>query len=155
MRAPWSWLDRRGLWVRAMVASATAPEGLTLQKASAASDAWSFGVVCVDIFQDGAGTYSAIRSNSEVMTFINNGEVHPQPVGCTDEDEDECTAAILYTLEGRVNAAERALVDLRMRQRNNVDHNPGPRAKTGNGRPRGRRWPHERRCLDVTTTQAL
>ena len=61
----------------------TAPEGLISQKFTTASDVWSFGIVCVEILQDGATPYPEIKSNPEVMTFVNGAEVHPQPASCT------------------------------------------------------------------------
>ena len=67
----------------------TAPEGLTSQKFSSASDVWSFGVVCIEILQDGITPYPDIRSNPEVMTLVNNGEIHTRPVGCTDQVYDQ------------------------------------------------------------------
>jgi len=69
----------------------TAPEGLTSQKFSAASDVWSFGITCIEVFQDGIQPYVETTSNPAVMTLVVNGEVHPQPVGC----EDQCYAELV------------------------------------------------------------
>ena len=63
----------------------TAPEGLTSQKFSSASDVWSFGIVCIEIFQDGIQPYVETTSNPAVMTLVTNGKTHPQPPACTDE----------------------------------------------------------------------
>jgi len=45
----------------------TAPEGITSQKFSSASDVWSYGITCVEIFLDGARPYPGIASNPEVV----------------------------------------------------------------------------------------
>ena len=45
----------------------TAPEGITSQKFSSASDVWSYGSTCVEIFLDGARPYPGIASNPEVV----------------------------------------------------------------------------------------
>ena len=63
----------------------TSPEGLTSQKFSAASDVWSFGITCVEVFQDGMQPYVETTSNPAVMSLVANGEMHPQPAGCEDE----------------------------------------------------------------------
>ena len=62
----------------------TAPEGLTNMKFSTASDVWSYGITCVEIFQDGVQPYHDVLSNPEVMTLVTSGKVHSQP-GCVDE----------------------------------------------------------------------
>ena len=68
----------------------TAPEGLTSQKFSAASDVWSFGITCIEVFQDGIQPYVDTTSNPAVMNLVANGEMHPQPAGC----EDDCYAEL-------------------------------------------------------------
>ena len=70
----------------------TAPEGLTLQKFSSASDVWSFGIVCVEIFQDGQTPYASIRSNPAVMALVTGGKVHPKLPGCTQIVWDQLVA---------------------------------------------------------------
>ena len=60
----------------------TAPEGLARQKFSSASDVWSFGITCVEIYQDGLAPFPGIRSNPEVAATIMEGNLHPQPAGC-------------------------------------------------------------------------
>ena len=42
----------------------TAPEGLEQAKFSTASDVWSFGITCVEIFQDGLQPYVDVVSTS-------------------------------------------------------------------------------------------
>jgi len=79
----------------------TAPEGLTSQKFSAASDVWSYGIVCVEVMQDGVSPYPAIRGNPEVMAFVNNGEVHPQPEGCTDDVYNQLRLCFSFDPEAR------------------------------------------------------
>ena len=64
----------------------TAPEGITAQKFSSASDVWSFGITCMEIFQDGAAPYPGVKSNPEVIKLVcTQGSVHQQPIGCADE----------------------------------------------------------------------
>ena len=61
----------------------TAPEGLSDQKFSTASDVWSFGITCVEVFQDGAVPYSETRSNPAIMQMVVEGHVHAQPPSCS------------------------------------------------------------------------
>ena len=61
----------------------TAPEGLANQKFSAASDVWSFGIVCIEVYTDGATPYPGITSNPNVMAFVTGADIHPQPPSCT------------------------------------------------------------------------
>ena len=62
----------------------TAPEGMTSQKFSTASDVWSFGITCVEIFQDGGFPYPNITSNPEIIKMVcTQGQVHPRPRGCS------------------------------------------------------------------------
>ena len=63
----------------------TAPEGMTSQKFSSASDVWSYGITCIEVFQDGANPYPGVKSNPEVITMVcAQGLVHPRPGGCSD-----------------------------------------------------------------------
>ena len=84
----------------------TAPEGLTSQKFSAASDVWSFGIVCVEILQDGTTPYPQMKSNPEVMAFVNNAKVHPHPAGCTDQVYSELRRCFSFKPEARPSFAE-------------------------------------------------
>ena len=84
----------------------TAPEGLISQKFSSASDVWSFGVVCIEILQDGIHPYPEIRSNPEVMTFVNNGGTHPRPTGCEDEVYDQLVRCFSFEPDARPLFAE-------------------------------------------------
>ena len=62
----------------------TAPEGISSQKFSSASDVWSYGITCVEIFQNGDKPYPGINSNPEVIKLVcTQGHVHPRP-GCND-----------------------------------------------------------------------
>ena len=61
----------------------TAPEGITSQKFSSASDVWSFGITCIEIFLDGERPYPSVKSNPEVVKLVcTQGQVHPKPSGC-------------------------------------------------------------------------
>ena len=64
----------------------TAPEGITSQKFSSASDVWSYGITCVEIFQDGGRPYPGVGSNPEVVRMVcTQGLVHPRPAECPAE----------------------------------------------------------------------
>ena len=62
----------------------TSPEAMMERKFSSASDVWSFGIVLVEIMQDGRLPYSDLKNN-ELMTAVMAGLQHPQPVGCGNE----------------------------------------------------------------------
>ena len=61
----------------------TSPEAMETLKFSPASDVWSFGVVVVEMLQDGETPYQGM-SNPEVMKLTMSGDRHPQPKSCTD-----------------------------------------------------------------------
>jgi serine/threonine protein kinase len=63
----------------------TAPEGLISQKFSSAADVWSFGITCVEIFQDGGRPYQAEGSNPAIIKLVTAGNMHPQPPACTPQ----------------------------------------------------------------------
>ena len=64
----------------------TAPEGITSQKFSSASDMWSYGITCAEVFLDGGRPYPGVGSNPEVVKMVcTRGLVHPQPSSCSDE----------------------------------------------------------------------
>ena len=60
----------------------TAPEGLTDQRFSSASDVWSFGITCIEIFQDGNKPYNAEGSNIFIMQSVKEGSYHQKPTRC-------------------------------------------------------------------------
>jgi surface protein len=60
----------------------TAPEAMESLKFTQASDMWSFGIVLVEIAQDGDRPYPTMRSNADVMFFTIGGNQHPRPEGC-------------------------------------------------------------------------
>ena len=61
----------------------TSPEAMETLKFSAASDVWSFGIVVVELYQDGETPYRG-KPNPDVMTLTMSGGRHPQPDGCDD-----------------------------------------------------------------------
>jgi serine/threonine protein kinase len=74
-----------------------APEALETLKFSQASDVWSFGIVAVEVAQDGATPYPGFRSNPEVMAKVMLGMIHPKPSGCSD---DMYVHIIVYNCNG-------------------------------------------------------
>lgn len=66
----------------------TAPEAMETLRFTVASDVWSFGVVVVEMVQDGVSPYHR-TSNPDVMKLTMSGGRHPKPTGCPDD---------LYTL---------------------------------------------------------
>lgn len=61
----------------------TAPEAMETLKFSPASDVWSFGIVVIELFQDGERPYQG-KSNPDVMKLTMSGGRHAQPDGCSD-----------------------------------------------------------------------
>jgi hypothetical protein len=53
-------------------------------KFTEASDVWSFGILLVEIFQDGGRPYPDLISNAQVYTMVIAGCRHPQPPNCSD-----------------------------------------------------------------------
>jgi serine/threonine protein kinase len=62
-----------------------------------ASDVWSFGVVLIELAQDGDRPYHNLRSNGDVMALTMSGKRHRKPEGCSNT---------LFTLILRCWAAE-------------------------------------------------
>jgi serine/threonine protein kinase len=87
----------------------TAPEGLSGDKFSSASDVWSFGVTCIEIFQDGMVPYHTTKSNPAVMALVADGQVHPQPVGCSDQAYTMLVRCFAFKPAGRPAFDELAL----------------------------------------------
>jgi serine/threonine protein kinase len=63
----------------------TAPEAMETLVFNQASDMWSFGVVLVELAQDGDRPYHDTKSNSDVMVLTMSGKKHLQPPGCSTE----------------------------------------------------------------------
>ena len=63
----------------------TAPEAMETLRFSVACDVWSFGVVLVELLQDGGTPYHGM-SNPDVMKLTMSGGRHPKPAGgeCND-----------------------------------------------------------------------
>jgi len=68
----------------------TAPEAMETLKFSTASDVWSFAIVMVELFQDGAKPYGHIKKTADVMQQVMGGNKHPKP--------DECPPGIYESL---------------------------------------------------------
>jgi surface protein len=71
----------------------TAPEAMEQLKFTQASDIWSFGIVIVEIIQDGANPYPNIKSNPDVVLHTISGGCHPQPSECSTN----ASMLMLYT----------------------------------------------------------
>jgi serine/threonine protein kinase len=50
-----------------------------------ASDVWSFGIMLVELAQDGDRPYHDTKSSANIMGFVMAGHRHEQPQGCSDE----------------------------------------------------------------------
>jgi serine/threonine protein kinase len=61
----------------------TAPEAMETLRFTVASDIWSFGIVVIELFQNGLAPYSG-RTNPEVMTMVMSGARHSKPSACPD-----------------------------------------------------------------------
>ena len=61
----------------------TSPEAMETLKFSPASDVWSFGIVVVELYQDGETPYRG-KPNPDVMTLTMSGGRHEQPNDCGD-----------------------------------------------------------------------
>jgi serine/threonine protein kinase len=62
----------------------TAPESMETLVFNQASDVWSFGIVLLEIAQDGDKPYYTIRSNPDVIHFVRAGKTHPKPPCCSN-----------------------------------------------------------------------
>jgi serine/threonine protein kinase len=60
----------------------TSPEAMETLKFSEASDIWSYGIVLIEILQDGERPFSDIKSNPDVVQFTMSGGTHPKPPVC-------------------------------------------------------------------------
>lgn len=62
----------------------TAPEAIKKSHYTSASDVWSFGIVCWEIFSYASNPYDWL-SNKEVVENIMRGERLPKPENCPEE----------------------------------------------------------------------
>ena len=97
----------------------TAPEGLNEQKYSTASDVWSFGITCIEIFQDAVTPYITFTSNPAVMAMINARQVHPQPAGCSDQVYAELVRCFSFEPAGRPDFPSLQIFFARMAEHDN------------------------------------
>ena len=79
----------------------TAPEGLNDDRYSSASDVWSFGITCIEIFQDAVAPYADLTSNPAVISMVNARKVHAQPAGCTKQVYTELVRCFSFEPVGR------------------------------------------------------
>ena len=79
----------------------TAPEGLSNLKFSTASDVWSFGITCIEIFQDAVTPYIDLTSLPAVMARVHAGQVHAQPAECSDQVYAELVRCFSFEPEAR------------------------------------------------------
>jgi serine/threonine protein kinase len=63
----------------------TAPESMAQLKFTRASDIWSFGIVAIELIQDGAKPFPNIKSNPDVVRFAMGGGVHAKPLECNSD----------------------------------------------------------------------
>jgi serine/threonine protein kinase len=61
----------------------TAPEAMESLMFNQASDVWSFGVVLIELTQDGDQPYHSLRGNGDVVALTMSGKRHQQPPGCS------------------------------------------------------------------------
>lgn len=62
----------------------SAPEAMETLKFTVASDVWSFGIVMVEMYQNGAHPYSELAQQS-VVSYVIAGHIHEQPHQCTPQ----------------------------------------------------------------------
>jgi surface protein len=63
----------------------TAPEAMESLIFNQASDVWAFGVLLVELVQDGDRPYHGLKCNSDVMALTMSGRRHKQPEGCSND----------------------------------------------------------------------
>jgi serine/threonine protein kinase len=63
----------------------TAPESMAQLKFTRASDIWSFGIVAIELIQDGVKPFPNIKSNPGVLRFVIGGGVHAKPLECNSD----------------------------------------------------------------------
>lgn len=61
-----------------------APESMQTMRFSEASDVWSFGVVCLEVYADGAKPYAGM-DNAAVINKVQAGYRAPMPPACNSE----------------------------------------------------------------------
>jgi serine/threonine protein kinase len=62
----------------------TAPEAMDSLVFNQASDVWSFGILLVELVQDGGRPYNDLKRNSDVVALTMAGRRHPQPSRCSN-----------------------------------------------------------------------
>jgi serine/threonine protein kinase len=73
----------------------TAPEAMGQLKFTSASDVWSFGILLIEIIQDGTKPFPTFKSNPEVVEYTMRGGVHPKPLEC-DADASVTSASVIF-----------------------------------------------------------
>ena len=64
-----------------------APESLNERKYSSASDVWSFGILCWEVFSFGLRPFKELSNDSAVKAIIKGTKLH-RPVACSDKMYD-------------------------------------------------------------------
>jgi serine/threonine protein kinase len=72
----------------------TAPEALRTRHYATSSDVWSFGILCCEVFDNGARPYAALN-NSEVLLRLESGRGPDRPASCPRPFYDAVVAPCL------------------------------------------------------------
>lgn len=81
------------------------PEALSMGVFSIKSDVWAFGVVLWEIVTLGSTPYLGMGAQ-EVVTYVRQGNICPQPVHCNDTLYDLMKSCWAYRADDRVTFTE-------------------------------------------------
>lgn len=102
------------------------PEALSMGLFSAKSDVWAFGVVLWEISTLGSTPYVGM-SASEVISFIRQGNICPQPEHCSDQLYELMKSCWAYKSEDRLTFTDikhhiaKMLLDRKQDKSNYID----------------------------------
>lgn len=74
----------------------TAPEALEALRFSIETDVWSFGILLIEIMQDGQKPYPEISTNEGVMQKVLAGYQHARPSGCSKAVYEFCRSCLSH-----------------------------------------------------------